>query len=354
MDTENRRVIKSQREQASRLVTEADWAPQVSQLGPRRVLVGDARIARHLAAVGDALGVEAVLPLSISEAEKTLGKVAEVYAWFGAQGVTRDVVVVALGGGVLTDLVGFAAASYLRGLNWVAVPTSLLGQVDAAIGGKVAVNTAWGKNLVGAFHLPELVVVNSGFLATLPVREWRAGLGEILKSALIRGGWLFERLGSLFLPEGPAQDLGAWEPIIHETAAIKVDLVNQDPFEHGPRMYLNFGHTVGHALENLLGYGALSHGEAVGLGSLVALRLSEEHLGLSPQVRATVLRWMRAWGMPERMPAVDFEALWQQLYRDKKARASGLTWVLLEAVGRPALVRELPRELVERVVEELA
>jgi 3-dehydroquinate synthase len=225
-----------------------------------------------------------------------------------------------------------------------------LGQVDAAIGGKVAINAAWGKNLVGAFHLPKAVVVDPHFLSTLPVREWRAGVGEVIKSALIRGGRLFEVLGQLDIGPDSAE---LWGPVIEETARIKIDLVNQDLYEHGPRMYLNLGHTVGHALENLLGYGTLSHGEAVGLGTLAALKLSERVLGLSSDVRTVVADWMQRWGLPTVMPPLVFEDLRVRLQRDKKARSTGLTWVLVESVGRPRLMENIDWALIEEVVSSL-
>lgn len=345
-------VIQSRQDTRSRVVIGGQWAELLASLGPRLLLVADARLDPWIEVVGPAIGAQSVLRLPISEAQKTLATVQQVYAWLGGVGATRDTVVVAMGGGVLTDLVGYAAATYLRGITWAALPTSLLAQVDAAIGGKVGVNTDWGKNLVGAFHLPAVVAVDSQFLTTLPRREWRTGLGEVMKSALIHGGWLYERLGHLELP--PPGEVGEWEPVVAETASIKVEVVNRDLYEDGPRMFLNFGHTVGHALENLLGYGVLTHGEAVGLGSLVALRLSEEYLHLSPQVRETVRRWMASWGLPLTLRRVDFEELWERLTRDKKARVRGLTWVLLHEVGAPRLVQDVRPESVQRALAELS
>jgi 3-dehydroquinate synthase len=343
--------ITTVQQRTSKILIGDGWAKSAAAVGGRRVLVFDHHLPQWAAEVRRLVPVDAALALPVSEAEKSLHTLEIVYQWLGEQGVTRDVVVVALGGGVLTDLVGFAAATYLRGLRWIAIPTTLLAQVDAAIGGKVAVNTAFGKNLLGAFHLPEIVAVDLRFLTTLPLLEWRAGLGEVIKSALIRGGWLYEALGHLTLPEGPF--LREWEPVIAETARIKVDIVNQDLYESGPRMFLNLGHTVGHALENYLGYGSLTHGEAVGLGTLAALRLSELLCGLPETVRHTVMGWLNAWGLPTRMPALDFDTFWRQLHRDKKARSEGLTWVLLEAIGQPVLVKNISRDTVHQVLSEL-
>ncbi|MCY0877729.1 MAG: 3-dehydroquinate synthase [Firmicutes bacterium] len=343
--------ITAVQERKSLVLMGENWAERLSALGPRRVLVADRSVVQWAEEVQERVPVDDVLTLDISEAAKTLETLQTVYQWLGEHNVTRDVVVLALGGGVLTDLVGFAAATYLRGLRWVAVPTTLLAQVDAAIGGKVAVNTAFGKNFLGAFHLPELVVVDIRFLRSLPAREWRAGLGEVIKSALIRGGWLYETLGRLTFPT--ESDLSSWESVIAETARVKIDIVNQDLYETGPRMFLNFGHTVAHALENYLGYGAMTHGEAVGLGTLAALRLSERVLGLSPDVRDTVRGWLEAWQLPTRMPPLDFGAFWTTLHRDKKARAEGLTWVLLQAVGQPVLKKNLSQDIVRETLEFL-
>ncbi|NMP21171.1 3-dehydroquinate synthase [Sulfobacillus harzensis] len=345
-------IIKERREDSSRLIFGSDWDSLVKSVGPRRLVVADQQLAEWMPSVTDKAGADGYFSLPLGEAAKTLESVSVVYEWLAQQKAARDTVVVAVGGGVATDLIGFAAATYLRGLSWVAVSTTLLGQVDAAIGGKVGVNTRWGKNLVGAFHLPELVVLDPRFLASLPRREWQTGLGEIIKSALIAGGSLYDTVGSLPMPS--ADTLVEWQPVIRACAELKVSVVNQDPFEAGPRMFLNLGHTVGHALEALFGYGVLTHGEAVGLGTLVALSLSEELLGLDPGVRAEAAQWMERWELPQRLFApVDFEALWEQLHRDKKARAGGLTWVLLESPGSPRLVKGIQRETVLNAVSTI-
>ncbi len=338
-------LIAYRRESSSRLLFGSSWSESVRDLGPRRLLIADASLAKWVTETAQETGAEAVLSLPLGEAAKNLESVARVYAWLGEQKTTRDTVLVSMGGGVATDLLGFSAATYLRGIRWVAVSTTLLGQVDAAIGGKVGVNLPFGKNLVGAFHLPDIVVLDPRFLTTLPANEWRTGLGEIIKSALIAGDPLYRQVGQLPMP-GP-QTLDVWQPVIREAAMLKVSIVNQDPFESGPRMFLNFGHTIAHALENLWGYGVVSHGEAVSLGTLAALRLSERVLGLDPAVRAHVEEWVRQWGLPLTLPrTVDFDALWERLHRDKKARAHGLTWVLLKQPGSPELVSGVERELV--------
>lgn len=339
-------VIVYHQQSSSRLLFGSSWTESLRNLGPRRLLIADASLAAWASETARGIGVDAVLLLPLGEAAKNLESVARVYQWLGEQKTTRDTALVAMGGGVATDLLGFAAATYLRGIRWAALSTTLLGQVDAAIGGKVGVNLPVGKNLVGAFHLPEIVVLDSRFLTTLPDHEWRTGLGEIIKSALIAGDPLYHQVGKLPMP-GPST-LAEWQSVIREAATLKVSIVNQDPFESGPRMFLNFGHTIAHALENLWGYGVVSHGEAVSLGTLAALRLSEQVLGLDPAVRTGVEEWIGQWGLPLKIPQpIDFDALWEQLHRDKKARAQGLTWVLLKRPGSPQLVSGLGRGLVE-------
>jgi shikimate kinase/3-dehydroquinate synthase len=238
------------------------------------------------------------------EDAKTLAVVEELWT---ALSLGRDGTIVAFGGGSTTDVAGFVAASYLRGIDWIAVPTTLTGQVDAAIGGKTGINTAVGKNLAGAFHFPEQVVIAPGLLATLPEQERRTGMAEVVKTALLAG----EELWSL--PE---------EGMIRACAAYKAGVVLSDPHEtEGRRAWLNLGHTFAHALEAGSGY-RVSHGEAVALGLLAALRLS----GQPTDVVEELLR-------PEPVDA-DLDAAWAALKRDKKGEG---VFVLLEAPGKPVV-----------------
>lgn len=289
--------------------------------------------------------------LAIEESMKSMTSLVQLYGHMADDQVTRDALVVAIGGGVLTDLVGFAAATYLRGLPWVAVPTTLLAQVDAAIGGKVAVNLPAGKNLVGAFHLPHLVYINPELLTSLPADGWRTGLGEVIKSALIAGGPLWQSLSETTPQVGLLND--HWRFIIQVTATIKIEVVNRDMEEQGDRIFLNFGHTLAHALEQTAGYGQWSHGQAVALGSLMALYLSEQYLGLDPTIRQTVQSWLQQWGLPSRLPALDYKILEPVLMRDKKARQFGLQWVLLQALGHPLVVRDVDPTMIARGLVEL-
>jgi 3-dehydroquinate synthase len=329
----------------------SEWVPE----GSRVVVVADPAVHSFTEAVLEGLNkagiVYSVLWMAIPETEKSLLTVEKLYRQLGERHVTRDSVIVAVGGGVLTDVVGYAAATYLRGLQWIAVPTTLLAQVDAAIGGKVAVNTEFGKNLVGAFHLPRIVAIDPGALATLPLREWQAGVGEVVKSALIAGPPLLDFLTRGCPPLGHMNTW--WEEVISETAALKARIVSEDLYEHNARMFLNFGHTAGHALENFLGYGTLTHGEAVVLGCLVALNLSETILGLDPAVAEVMRDWMGRWDLPTVAPLFDPDALVNIMAQDKKARAYGLQWVLLENIGMPRVVRNVPPDAISAALKTI-
>lgn len=246
----------------------------------------------------------AALTVPAGERAKTLAVVERLWSELA---IGRDGTIVAFGGGSTTDVAGFVAATYLRGVRWVAVPTTLTGQVDAAIGGKTGINTTGGKNLAGAFHFPESVVIDTSVLATLPERERRAGMAEVVKTGLLAGRELWT------LPE---------EEMIRACAAYKAGVVLSDPHEReGRRAWLNLGHTFAHALEAGSGY-RVSHGEAVALGLLAALRLS----GLATDAVEEVLQ-------PEPVSA-DFDAAWAALKRDKKGEG---VFVLLEAPGRPVV-----------------
>lgn len=258
------------------------------------------------------------------EAAKTAAVLERLWA---ALRIGRDGSVVALGGGSTTDVVGFAAATHMRGVPWTAVPTTLVGQVDAGVGGKTAIDLPGAKNAVGAFHWPDCVVCDPGLLTTLPAEERRNGLAEVVKTGLLAGQPLWE----LREPEQ-----------VRACAAFKTGICIRDPYDRGPRNQLNLGHTFGHALEAAAGY-ALPHGRAVALGLLAALRLSglEEEVRMVEEVLA-----------PERAP-VDRDAAWVALARDKKAERRSPRLVLLERPGRPRWGVELPVADVRRALDEL-
>src|ERR1700730_11752992 len=234
--------------------------------------------AALVAALGARCVVEAILP--DGEHHKTLANVARLIDVLVANHFGRDCTVVALGGGVVGDMAGFAAASYQRGVAYMQVPTTLLAQVDSSVGGKTGVNHPGGKNLIGAFHQPNAVMADVQTLATLPQRELRAGLAEVLKYGLICDAPLFDWLET-HIDDVLARDTAALEHVIRRSCEIKAQIVGRDEFEHGERAVLNLGHTFAHAIEAATGYRRWLHGEAVGAGLLIAATLSNE-CGLMP------------------------------------------------------------------------
>lgn len=282
-------------------------------------LVGDATVLElHPPPLG-----APVHALRAGEEAKSLGAVERIWRELR---LDRGGAIVAFGGGCTMDAAGFVAATYLRGIAWVAVPTTLVGQVDAAIGGKTAVNLPEGKNLVGAFHWPERTAIDPALLETLPERERRAGMAEVVKTGLLMGEPLWE------LPD---------PELVRRCAAYKTGVCLRDPHERGERAVLNLGHTFAHALEAAGGYSQVSHGDAVALGLLAALRLS----GLETTAVEETLA-----PQPVR---VDREAAWAALARDKKSKAGKPRLVLLEAPGQPVTGVELPDDEVRAALDAL-
>lgn len=249
----------------------------------------------------------------------------------------RRCLVVALGGGVIGDLAGFVAACYLRGVRYVQIPTTLLAQVDSSVGGKTGVNLPEGKNLVGAFHQPVLVLIDTDTLKTLSRRHFRAGLAEVLKYGIIADEalWGMVNAEASNLRHGQSARLAE---IIYRCCQIKARVVSEDETEQGIRAILNFGHTVGHALEALSGYSSLLHGEAVSIG-MVSAALVGEVAGVTPPGTAEqIAQALRQLGLPVALPGdVEFESLLPVMARDKKARDGQLRFVLIERIGQACL-----------------
>ena len=288
--------------------------------------------------------------LPAGEQEKTLARFGEVMAAMAAAGARRDVTVVALGGGVVGDLAGFAAACWMRGVRCVQVPTTLLAMVDSSVGGKTAVDLPAGKNLVGAFHQPAAVVVDTDTLATLPVRELRAGLAEVLKYGAIVDpdffDWIETHADALL-----AREPAALEDAIARSCAHKAAIVSRDEHEQGERMLLNFGHTFGHAIETAQGYGGLLHGEAVAVGMVLAAKLSAR-LGLAPPADAGRLaKVLDRLGLPTAVPdGLDAEALLARMRLDKKAVSAGLRLVLWRGIGAAEVRGDVPEAEIRAVL----
>lgn len=314
-------------------------------LDRQRLVVSSAPIWRCQGHQLDALMGSSELPTLIPDGErsKILPTVTRIYEACIRAKLDRSAAVVAFGGGVVGDVAGFAAATYLRGIALVQVPTTLLAQVDSSIGGKVGVNLAAGKNLVGAFHSPALVVCDPTVLGTLARREFRSGLYEVVKYGVIASRPLFDRvrdgLTAIF-----NQDAAYLTPIIADCCRIKAEVVMADERETGPRRALNFGHTVGHALEAITTYRRFRHGEAIGYGMLAAAHLSVARGLMSDadaDALATVLRHMGP--MP---PVADLRAAdaLDVISHDKKVVQGTLHFVLAKGIGATAIARDVHRK----------
>ncbi len=292
---------------------------------------------------GQALaGLEATIEVPAGEGAKTLAEAERVLRELTAMGATRGDHVVALGGGVVGDLAGFCAATYQRGVPVVQLPTTLVAQVDSAYGGKTGVDLPEAKNYVGAYHQPAAVIADTASLETLPDRELAAGQAEVLKTGLLAGGSLWERIRGL--EPGPPPD-----DVIFGCALTKLRIVAADERDSGARQTLNLGHTIGHAIETASGYDRYRHGEAVALGLLAALRISE-----AGALRAEVSDFAARHGLPTTLdPSVESDAVIEAAGRDKKRTAAGLRFVLLERPGEPTLDDDVSADRVRAAVEEL-
>ncbi len=298
------------------------------------VVVTDQNVAHHWnTAPSDALGTLTLVP---GEQQKTLATLDTLLERMAGLRASRGTTVAAIGGGVVGDVAGFAAACYMRGVPWVQIPTTLLAMVDSSVGGKVGVDLRAGKNLAGAFHQPTAVWVVLETLATLPVREFVNGAAEVWKYGFTLDRTLLARLETEPLHVG-ASDLSK---VVERCIAIKAAIVEEDEFETtGLRAVLNFGHTVGHALETVSGYDPLKHGEAIAIGMVVEARLGER-IGLSPTGTADRVReGLASQGLPVSCEwLLDGDALLEAMARDKKARDGTLAFSLLERVGKCKLV----------------
>lgn len=294
-----------------------------------------------------------VLALEIGEVNKNLETVQVVYEWLADLRADRSDVVVAMGGGVTGDLVGFAAATWLRGVAVVQVPTSLAAMVDSSIGGKTGVNIPKGKNLLGAFHQPKLVLQEIGHLETLPAREIAAGWAEAVKHGFILDNQLldtFERLA----PQMKA--LRGDEPIaaIRRSVVIKSEIVSADEFETGDRrVLLNYGHTIGHAIEAVSGYGTFLHGEAVAIGMMAAAGIAERLGMIDKELVERQRRVLSSYDLPTSVSGLDVDDLIEATKSDKKSRGRTIRWVLLEGPGKATTRHDVHDDIVREAVESI-
>ena len=300
-----------------------------------------------LAAAGARATLRIVLP--DGEAFKDWQHLDRIFAALLAARADRDALLVAVGGGVVGDMAGFAAASYQRGIAHLQVPTTLLAQVDSSVGGKTAINHPLGKNMIGAFHQPCAVIADTASLATLPPREYAAGLAEVVKYGAIRDPqflhWIEDHAAGLM-----ARDAAALAHAIRRSCEIKAEVVAADEREHGVRALLNFGHTFGHAIESAAGYGKWLHGEAVAAGMVLAARMSAR-LGRIPAADAERLAALLArLGLPVAAPVFPLETWLEYMGRDKKNQDGRITLILLDALGNAAVVKDAPEQALRELL----
>jgi shikimate kinase/3-dehydroquinate synthase len=315
-----------------------EWWP----LATRRFGVSDTTVAGlYGRAIQPLAGIVMVDP---GERAKTLAEAERVLRELARAGMTREDHLVALGGGVIGDLAGFCGATYQRGVAVVQVPTTLLAQVDSAYGGKTGVDLPEAKNYVGTFHLPSAVIADTSTLATLPAAEMAAGFAEVVKTALIAGGDLWERVRGL-----QELDPANLADVVFDCARTKLGIVAADERDAGRRAVLNLGHTVGHAIEAATGYARYRHGEAIALGLLAALRLSD-----AGDLRDEVAALLASHGLPTSLdPSVDVDAVIAAVARDKKRTADGVGFVLLTRPGDPRPGQRVDAAALRASVEEL-
>lgn len=328
------------------------------KLGRRCIIISDKNVAPHYAAkVSTSLrkaGFEPTLvTIPAGETAKNLKTFQSCCDRLAGHRLERKSFIVALGGGVVGDLAGFVASAYLRGIAFVQVPTTLLAQVDSSVGGKVGVNLKAGKNLVGAFHQPRLVLCDLATLRTLPLREFRSGLAEVIKYGIIYDAPLFARLEK-DLPKLLGRDSKVLAEVIARCCEIKADIIGQDETESGVRAILNFGHTIGHAIEAIAGYGKYLHGEAIAIGQVAAAKLSVRAAGLSLGESARIEEIFRRAGLPTSiiLSARQTTSLVDAMRLDKKVSDGQIHFVLAQRIGRVETGHKISPEWIRDVLAE--
>lgn len=326
-------------------------------LGSRCAIITDANVGRHYAKETKGLletaGFQTTLiTIPAGEKSKSLKYVGECYDAMAKHRLERKSFIVALGGGVVGDLAGFVASSYLRGIPFIQIPTTLLAQVDSSVGGKTGINLKAGKNLVGAFYQPRLVVCDLATLDTLPDREMRAGLAEVIKYGIIYDAPFFRRLEQQ-MDAALSRDPAVLAKIVARCCEIKADVVSQDETESGLRAILNFGHTIGHALEAISGYGKYLHGEAISIGQVYAARLSHKVLGLPRTDVERIRSLLERAGLPieARLSASQKQKLLAAMKLDKKVSAGEIKFVLARQMGKVEFGQRVPEADVLAALE---
>jgi 3-dehydroquinate synthase len=330
--------------------------PQLLRGAAQIALVYARPLAARAQVIGAALRAvgRSVLPIEVpdGEAAKTVEVAARCWDTLGGANTTRTDAVVGVGGGAVTDLAGFVAANWLRGVRWVPVATSLLGMVDAAVGGKTGVNTAAGKNLVGAFHPPSAVLCDLGALDALPAVELRAGLAEVVKCGFIADPRILELIEAD--PAAAVDPSGAvLRELVERAVRVKADVVSADLRESGPREVLNYGHTLAHAIEKVEGY-TWRHGHAVSVGLVYAAALGQAAGRLEAQVAARHRSVLELLGLPTRYAGGEWPDLLATMRVDKKARGATLRFVVLDGLARPSILDGPSDELLAEVYREVS
>ncbi len=324
-------------------------------LPPRAWVIADAtvmrlhgeRIVADLARDGVAVRSRAVPP---GEPSKSVAVAAELWSWLAAQGAERGDPIIALGGGVVGDLAGFVAAAYLRGVPLIQVPTTLLAQIDSSVGGKVGVDLAAGKNLVGAFYPARRSVIDPDLLATLPRAQLVADYAEVIKTAVIFDADMFELIER---HADAIDDPALLEDLVTRCVRWKARVVDEDPHDRGARAVLNYGHTIAHALETVCGYGAYRHGEAVAIGMLGAAAIGVRAGTMAPADADRQHALLRRVGLPQTYANAAPDDLVQAMQRDKKVRGGRIQWVLAEYIGAASPGHHVDPTIVREVLHEI-
>lgn len=313
-------------------------------LDGRVVVATDSTVAPlHAQTLADGLPNAALATMQAGETHKNLDTVRDYYDQLFDAKADRHTVLLACGGGVVGDTAGFVAASFMRGIRLVQMPTTLLSMVDSSVGGKVGVDVPQGKNLVGAFKQPECVLIDPDVLQTLPDEEWRAGMAEVIKHGFLADEGLLD-------PD--LHQLSRAEELVNRAIKVKVEVVQEDPYEHGVRAYLNLGHTFAHAIERVTEFG-WSHGDAVGFGLLAAATLSHDLDMCDTSLVEHVDSVVTQLGLPRRIGDLSPDAIYDAMTTDKKWKNGVSRFVLLEGMNKPTIREGIPREIVVKVLENL-
>ena len=291
-------------------------------------------------------------PLPEGEAAKSIQTLIKTWDWMGAAGFTRSDAVVAIGGGTITDVAGFISASWLRGIDWIAVPTTLAGMVDASVGGKTGINSDYGKNLIGAFHSPRKVIIDSTWLKSLSSRDIAAGLAEVVKTGFIGDPTILDLMENFDLERDRANE-DLMNELIHRSVSVKARVVSGDFKESYEREILNYGHTLGHAVEKHSQY-SLRHGEAVSIGLVFAAHLSQVHCGLDEKIVEQHRRLLSKIGLPITYQQSAFAELLALMSIDKKSRGSNIRFVGISAVAKTQRIEGLTSDDLAHVYEKIS